>query len=502
MQGRSGAHQDFNFAERRRAHFSFYQSSFGIRRYGLQTIKGSRPEQTSAPARAQSPMTRLLLGPIVGHTDTQSTRIWIRVVDNPGRYELRIRGVGKVPFASTEAAVEFGTAVAVFDGLRADWQYRYEVLRRGRPVSGARGTFRTMPAAGSMAEIQFAFISCNHQKEEGAWEQLRAFIDQTQPRFLLMMGDQVYIDQSGDVWQSHLHRKSPERRQALAQKYQDNWERKVIREVMANIPTYMTWDDHEVRDGWGSWAPDSPTLAQRYPRGEEIYLEHDAFFADARDVYLHFQMSHGVPVNLPPAGERRAMPYALRCGRLMVLMVDSRGARDIWRKKDPILGAEQWQYIETVFESLDADIDAVAVVTPTPIATMSPGSLGQRLLGKVEPDVRFFRRGDARRLENLINEGGTAAAFDAVLEKTVFKARAKIDEIRDQWCHHLSRPEQEKLIRALAGARTTNRVGGNPRAVLFLGGDIHLGGTFDIEMAKPKCTIPCLVSSGISQSAD
>ncbi len=33
----------------------------------------------------------------------------------------------------------------------------------------------------------------------------------------------------------------------------------------------------------------------------------------------------------PAPGERRAMPFAFRCGRLVVLVLDSRGARDVFR---------------------------------------------------------------------------------------------------------------------------------------------------------------------------
>ena len=56
---------------------------------------------------------RLQLGPVVGHTDDTSTRIWIQVVDDPARYALRVEGVGLFPFDSTESArLEFGTAIA------------------------------------------------------------------------------------------------------------------------------------------------------------------------------------------------------------------------------------------------------------------------------------------------------------------------------------------------------------------------------------------------------
>ena len=56
---------------------------------------------------------RLQLGPVVGHTDDTSTRIWIQVSDDPSRYGLRVEDVGLFPFVSTEfGGVEFGTAIA------------------------------------------------------------------------------------------------------------------------------------------------------------------------------------------------------------------------------------------------------------------------------------------------------------------------------------------------------------------------------------------------------
>jgi len=309
--------------------------------------------------------------------------------------------------------------------------------------------------------------------------------------------------------EAHLDSAPAKRRQAIAQKYQDNWERDALRIVMANIPTYMIWDDHEVRDGWGSWAAESPTLAQRYPRGEKIFRRHDAFFADARDVYLHFQMSHNPAVDLPLPGQRKAMPLVVRCGRVLVLMLDSRGDRDLWRKESPILGTQQWIFIESLLANLPAEVDALMVVTAAPMATLSPQSLGQRTLGRLQPDVRLFRRGDMQGMDDLINSGGTplfqdhpaAAGLNSLLEKTVFEARSVIDEVRDQWSHHTSRPEQERLIRKLGEARLSNRLAGSARAVAFLGGDIHLGGIWDISAPK-NATMPCIVSSGISQLAD
>ena len=75
----------------------------------------------------------------------------------------------------------------------------------------------------------------------------------------------------------------------MAEMYRFNWSRDPVRQILANVPTYMIWDDHDIRDGWGSLASDSPTMAALHRRGAAIFHASTAFFEDARDVYWHFQ---------------------------------------------------------------------------------------------------------------------------------------------------------------------------------------------------------------------
>ncbi len=337
---------------------------------------------------------RLQLGPVVGHTDDTSTRIWIQVSDDPARYGLRVEGVGLFKFESTEfGAVEFGTAIALVTGLQPDLRYRYRVVRAGRFVRGANGSFRTLPPPSSMTNLLFCAISCNGAEQDGAWQKFSEFVERSQPSFVVMMGDQVYLDEDApNVFQQHFHSDSATRRRAMAEMYRVNWSRDSVRQVLANVPTYMVWDDHDIRDGWGSLAPDSPIMAAKHPRGVPIFRACTAYFEDARDVYWHFQGCrnplpgdyHDPLTGQPdpafpnyiggplPHGLRLGMPFVFRCGRLMVLMLDSRGERDVFRKDYPILGQRQWTFIDDVFAHLPADVDALAVVTATPIASQDP----------------------------------------------------------------------------------------------------------------------------------
>lgn len=497
------------------------------------------------------PLNRLQLGPIVGHTDHQSTRIWIRVFDDPSLYGLRIQGAGVFPFQQTTSP-EFGTAIAIAQNLRSDWQYRYQVLRQNRVVPGSSGSFRTMPLPGSMAEFVFAVVSCSAQDDLGAWPQLREFIERAKPRFLLMIGDQVYMDDATNrvpniFGQDLTSRRGIPRERLMAEKYQENWSRDVVRHILANIPTYMMWDDHDIRDGWGSFAADSPTLAGRYPRGKPIYERYNAYFESARKVYWNFQRCLYPPTGvstlvdppapeanpfepLPGGGVRRATPFVFRCGRTVVLITDSRGERDVWREQDPILGSDQWQFIQEVIDSLDSKDEALMVVTTAPIVANSSDGMMQSMLGGRTDDVDLFKEGDAQGLLQLMgvepledwlkkalntvrDPGGAGMAGGAVIAGIAqryagismnlggFKLN-DIDDVRDQWSHHFSRPEQERLIRKAAEARLSNRPHSQPRGLLFVGGDLHAGGLFDISVEDPEFKATCLISSGISKKAD
>ena len=178
------------------------------------------------------------------------------------------------------------------------------------------------------------------------------------------------------------------------------------------------------------------------------------------------------------------MPFFFRCGRTGVLVLDSRGDRDLWREDGPpILGSKQWQFIEQFFEELTSDIDALVIATPVPIASMSPNGLTQKLFGHRTDDIFLFTMGTAKGLEKM--------------QGNFFLKH--LDEARDQWSNHFSRPEQEKLIRMAGSARLTNRIPSAPRGLIFVGGDLHAGALFNIKVSKPEFTVPCFVASGISQ---
>ena len=478
--------------------------------------------------RPRRALNRLRLGPIIGHTDDTTAKVWIQVFDDPRDYKLRVAGAGVFDFVSTEpAGLEFHTAIARAIGLRADWKYTYSILRRGRRVVDGKGSFRTMPDPTSMAPIVFCAVSCNCLTTDGVWPQMAKFIKEAQPSFLLMMGDQVYIDEDDpNIFDLHYYSDSPTRRRALAEKYRLSWSRKVIQQTFANIPTYMVWDDHEIRDGFGSLACDSPTLVAQHPRGVKMFARSDAYFQDCRDVYWHFQGCHNplqgetadpsLPnyIKDPPiGGQRRAMPFVFRCGRVLVLVMESRTERDVFRDELPILGVEQWRFINEVFANLPPEIETLVVTTPTPIASIDPHGQVMKLLGDRTDDIEAFKRGDEYGVLHPHSSGDMvylplAIAGHELTSLTgtpvnlgIFRV-ANLDEARDQWSHKFAQPEQELMLRKAAQARFTNRNGRKGRELIFLSGDIHVGCIFDITMPDSSYKIVSLTSSGISAKED
>ena len=141
------------------------------------------------------------------------------------------------------------------------------------------------------------------------------FVEDSKPQFILMMGDQLYLDEDGvDVFRTKLNAGPKARRNAIVEKYKINWSREVVRKVLANTPVYMMWDDHDIRDGWGSGASDSETLVARHPRGKRIFDKCDAYYQDCRDIYWHFQgaTTHGRATASIPRSPTTSMVRPLR----------------------------------------------------------------------------------------------------------------------------------------------------------------------------------------------
>ena len=134
------------------------------------------------------------------------------------------------------------------------------------------------------------------------------------PRFVLMVGDQIYAD----LFSTFVPFGRADTYREFRDRYLTAFGSPRIRRLMQRLPTYMILDDHEIEDNWSQ---------DRLGRSAKRQL-----FTVAVDAYLSYQWSHG------PRTWGRRLYYRFDCGGLPFFVLDTRTQRfiegpkgDLWR---------------------------------------------------------------------------------------------------------------------------------------------------------------------------
>jgi hypothetical protein len=383
---------------------------------------------------------KLRLGPIVGAVSEREARVWLRA-DDPSEARLHVfrEGGAEVPgspFRASGAIDPSGTATLVARLPAPYARYTYDVRdAAGASVLpawlGAPG-FWSAPKPDTTGPFRFGVVSCNDMRpktqkgrseaeRERPWRTLYEKADELDLAFLLCVGDQIYAD---DVWATEVGSKvfPPTLRRAYEAAYQAQWDFRWFRRTLANLPTYMTWDDHEIRNGWGSERLDG-SAANRQEA-----------FRIAREAYCRFQHDHNPPSFGTGAHD---LFYAFAYGNAGVLVLDGRGARDIESKVDPLLGAQQWKCVKQWLRDETPGLEALFVVASVPPVHVPP---------------------------ELAKPGGALAS-----------------DIRDQWTSRYNAPELERLATELF-----DRANEHDIPIVLLGGDVHLGTVACLRSTRPE----------------
>jgi len=375
---------------------------------------------------------RLTLGPLLGAVSHDAARIWF-AAEHPGDALVHVFAEGGAELAGSPfgpAALDSlsGTATAHVALPAPGARYRYDV----RDASGASllpaglgaPGFRSAPRPESAAGCRFALVSCNDMRrgDEAPWRALRRAIGREGLELLLCAGDQVYLD---DAWRRHVTNGTafpPLLRRALEAGYTAQWRWPELRRTLANVPTYMVWDDHEIRNGWGSLPGDA--RIEKRQQG----------FAVAREVYWRFQHAHNPPSFCCPDED---LFYAFRHGGAGFLVLDLRGARDAARPRDALLGAHQWAAVRDWLAGEQPGLRALFVVASVPPVHV-------RALAFVPPEWLP-------------------------------------SDLRDQWTSPPFRAELDRLFEALFDFANARDV-----PVVLLGGDAHVGTVVAIRSTRPE----------------
>ena len=329
-------------------------------------------------------MNELSLGPIIGGLSHRRVFLWGQAKpDQAGEARLHA-WIGRLPDMSDANLEETSlplipqngyAGVVPLDGLQADTRYYYALNLNSHPPASGEGplpggaypSLRTFPTPGKPVAFNFAFGSCfrpagpNSGKIFRALEARRLADDL---RFVLMIGDQIYAD---DFEHNSLH-KVAETLDEYRAVYQYVWGWPELRQLLCNLPAFMTLDDHEVDDDW-RWIDQSRRTATipwwnaltRFLRGRPLAearlpLER---VQNALQAYWEHQGMHAAPMPQPlemdpagryalPASDPGSLAYTFEYGPAAFFVLDTRTmrVRPRWGGARSMLGEGQWRLLQ------------------------------------------------------------------------------------------------------------------------------------------------------------
>ncbi|MDQ6661203.1 MAG: alkaline phosphatase D family protein [Chloroflexota bacterium] len=243
-------------------------------------------------------MTSLRIGPLVRATYTTSAVIWVETVQ-PCTITLNVTSFDdpqeKAAGVTMRTVMVGGRSYAAMqlNGLQPATWYNYSLStesdERSEQVVPYQ-CFRTLssptrtdspPETPSHQPLRVAYGSCRKLTEPekdtlpafGSWL-IERFEEREHlwPHLLLLIGDQIYADEPApDIVKRHPHLKNGAQTFSdFASMYEYAWtSNEGVRQVLAVLPTFMIFDDHEVTNGWNI----SPTWrARALQRGLEQIL--------------------------------------------------------------------------------------------------------------------------------------------------------------------------------------------------------------------------------------
>ncbi|MGH8868471.1 MAG: alkaline phosphatase D family protein [Actinomycetes bacterium] len=355
-------------------------------------------------------MPHLVVGPMLRYVDTGSATVWVET-DTPCEVEV----LGTSTRTLTVHGHHYG--LVVLDGLEPGASVPYTVSLDGVPVwpepgagpgdSPPRSRIRT-PSEGS--GLRLLFGSCRtsvpHTPEE--WrvhgvDALRAYArrmaaapdDAEWPDALLLLGDQVYADETSErvreVMQARRDTEKPPGTEVAdfeeyAALYRLAWSDPEVRWLLSTVPTAMVFDDHDIRDDWNTsetWRAQMaahPWWSVRIRGGLGAYwlyqhlgnlapedLAQDRVLASLRR--CADEGRDGGAVLDAFAAEADRDPAAYRWsfvrdfGRTRLVVVDTRCGRMLDEGNRLIVDADEWSWVE---EKAEADVDHLLVGTSLP----------------------------------------------------------------------------------------------------------------------------------------
>lgn len=324
----------------------------------------------------------ITLGPIIGHTTTDSVKIWLRGEEGSdgtkpiaavdlfkdgqrvqSRYEplgAQLDYCGVVAFGNLKAGTEYEVRADCLH-FPADQAPAVGIeAPQAVATSPATRTGNVRTAVADARKIRFIFGSCRWQEttppmafsmREGdiPFETMARLHRDNPYDFLMLIGDQVYTDAMAPL-------KTRETAESIFDLYRATYKMRRFRKFTGKVPTYMILDDHEIEDDWSRNRLESGGDKER--KRFEITMR----------AYQAYQNLRNPDTDVPGEPDARLW-YTFQRGVFPFFVLDNmtqKWTKAVGNRKQTILGETQWNAL-TAWLSTHRDAPVKFIVTPEPV---------------------------------------------------------------------------------------------------------------------------------------
>jgi hypothetical protein len=410
----------------------------------------------------------LLIGPVLRRVTGDRATVWVETTAPcVVRVDADSGGSGT---ATTFTAYGHHYAIVVVTGLTrgADNPYRVHLDdRQVWPVPGDRyppPVIRTRPVDES-GPVRLIFGSCREGTPSSSARKLppdaldayaRRLMThpddpERRPDLIVLLGDQVYADNTSAKVRKFLQRTRPRHHDGPADEvisfdeytrlYLESWRDPEVRWLFATVPSVMIFDDHEIIDDWNtsaSWRREMAAQSwwrERISAGLASYwvyqhlgnLGPDELAADpllakvsaAGDAtgLLH---DFGLSVDQPDSAENTDQPFrwsfALDIGRTRLVMLDNRCNRVLTPGGREMLPAAEWGwFLDQAHGEYDHLVVGSSLPWLMPPAIHHLEAWDERLSDSARPRAAAFGE-KVRRVFDLEHWAAFGRSFEALAE--------------------------------------------------------------------------------------
>ena len=463
------------------------------------------------------PNKRLKISAIVGHTTSNSSKIWVRT-GNLGDFSLicfpaddkKVFDLWKqhkrLEFDmnnltqnskyfhdfSVKDWKEDSTHVVDLSDLESDKKYIYALYSYGetknRIILGQDREYSFKTSSNKEGEFRFGLFSC-HKPFKGSslfskkvetenmemWNYLSDKISGGNIDFLMAGGDQCYVDGIDElnIW-TFLNKVMRVEGDEIFPKYDTilSWYRDIyrgywgfdsIKHIFSSVPTYMIWDDHELGDGWGSFYFDGNSDEKEQELNEILpgYKDKGLNASQCKELIKRMGMAakqvyQEYQHSHNPDTPENQYDYNFCHKGCNFYVLDGRGHRDINLSEYKILGKEQMGRFRRYVDNLDGSKKPLLfVVSAVPVFHMK-ASIAEKLESNIVGDIANIQ-----------------------------------DDLRDSWEWKGHDKERKEFMDILFDAAKRGI------RVCILSGDVHISAAFKVS-DEQKNVIYQLTSSAIT----